>query len=163
MNGFPIQKATLGRLPQYLEYLKTKPKEQHTTISATTIAKALSLGEIQVRKDLAQVSGAGKPKIGYVMQELITDIERALGHGHDTDAVLVGAGQLGQALLRHDGFREYGVNIVAAFDHSEARICPSASLPILSMKSFRIIARRMRFDSALSRLGRHLPKRFAIR
>ena len=59
MNGYFIPKATLGRLPQYLEYLRSLP-EIRRTISATAIAKALSLGDVQVRKDLAAVSGAGK-------------------------------------------------------------------------------------------------------
>ena len=65
MNGYSIPKATLGRLPQYLQYLKSLPESSRNTISATAIAKGLSLGDVQVRKDLAAVSGAGKPKIGY--------------------------------------------------------------------------------------------------
>ena len=118
MNGYSIPKATLGRLPQYLEYLRSLP-EIRRTISSTSIAKALSLGDVQVRKDLAAVSGAGKPKIGYETDKLITDIESHLGHERLTSAVLVGAGKLGRALLDFDGFSEYGVRIVAGFDCNE--------------------------------------------
>ena len=118
MNGYSIPKATLGRLPQYLEYLRTLP-EIRRTISATAIAKALSLGDVQVRKDLASVCGAGKPKIGYETDKLITDIESHLGYERLTNAVLVGAGKLGRALLDYDGFEDFGVKIVAGFDCNE--------------------------------------------
>ena len=116
MNGYFIPKATLGRLPQYLQYLKSLPKIAGATISATAIAKGLSLGDVQVRKDLAAVSGAGKPKVGYELEALINDIERHLGYNKLTNAVLVGAGKLGRALLDYDGFEEYGVRIIAGFD-----------------------------------------------
>ena len=118
MNGYSIPKATLGRLPQYLEYLRSLP-EIRRTISATAIAKALSLGDVQVRKDLAVVSGAGKPKIGYETDKLITDIESHLGCERLTNAVLVGAGKLGRALLDYDGFEDFGVKIIAGFDCNE--------------------------------------------
>ncbi len=118
MNGYSIPKATLGRLPQYLEYLRSL-SEIRSTISATAIAKALSLGEVQVRKDLASVSGAGKPKIGYETDKLIADIESHLGYERLTNAVLVGAGKLGRALLDYDGFEKFGVKIIAGFDCNE--------------------------------------------
>ena len=119
MNGHSLSKATLGRLPQYLQYLKRLPQTGNGTISATAIAKGLSLGEVQVRKDLAAVSGAGKPRIGYITSDLIRILEDHLGHEKITSAVLVGAGKLGSALLAYDGFEEYGVKIIAAFDRNE--------------------------------------------
>lgn len=140
MNGYPIPKATLGRLPQYLRYLKSLPDEEGATISATAIAKGLSLGEVQVRKDLASVSGAGKPKIGYERDVLIGDIERHLGYGRLTNAVLVGAGKLGRALLDYDGFEEFGVRIVAGFDCNENALkignSSKAILPIKDVEAY---------------------------
>ena len=73
-----VPKATLGRLPGYLKYLN-EIKDECKTVSATTISKALGLGEVQVRKDLGTVSGEGKPKIGYVTEELIAKLEDCLG------------------------------------------------------------------------------------
>ena len=116
MNGCTIPKATLGRLPGYLQYLRGLAETKRKNISATAIAKGLALGDVQVRKDLAAVSGAGKPKIGYETDQLILDIERHLGHDNLTNAVLVGAGKLGRALLDYDGFESFGVKIVAGFD-----------------------------------------------
>lgn len=116
MNGYSIPRATLGRLPQYLQYLKNPPAAESATISATAIARGLSLGDVQVRKDLAAVSGAGKPKIGYARKKLIEDLEHYLGYERLTNAVLVGAGKLGRALLDYDGFESFGVKIIAGFD-----------------------------------------------
>ncbi len=110
-----IMKATLGRLPRYLKYLKSIEDEM-PTISATTIAKALELGEVQVRKDLGSVSGKGKPKIGYNTKELIGMLESVLGVDKVNTAVIVGAGRLGRALLNYSGFEKYGLKVIAAFD-----------------------------------------------
>ena len=137
MNGYSIPKATLGRLPQYLEYLRSLP-EIRRTISATAIAKALSLGDVQVRKDLASVCGAGKPKIGYETDKLISDIESHLGYKRLTNAVLVGAGKLGRALLDYDGFEDFGVRIVAGFDCNETVLTKGAKdiLPIRDIEVY---------------------------
>lgn len=122
MERNAIPRATLGRLPLYLEYLKKLQGGDGETVSSTAIARGLSLGEVQVRKDLASVSGEGKPKIGYIKSGLIKNIEDCLGCNRLTSAVLVGAGKLGCALLDYDGFEKYGVKIVAAFDCSERKL-----------------------------------------
>ena len=117
-----ISRATLKRLPTYLSYLKALPSEASANISATALAAGLHMGEVQVRKDLALVSDGGRPKIGYNREHLIADIENFLGYGNSTDAVLIGAGKLGRALLGYGGFAEYGLNIVAAFDANDTLI-----------------------------------------
>ena len=140
MERSNVTKATLGRLPQYLQFLNGLPPGQYDHISATTIAKMLSLGEVQVRKDLAAVSGLGKPKVGYLTSELISDLEDALGCKKLTPAILVGAGKLGRALLEYNGFEEYGVQIVAAFDCNEQVFRYNQTskdiLPIKQLKEF---------------------------
>ena len=111
-----VSKAVLKRLPGYLAYLKSMPDNCPPNISATALANALGMGEVQVRKDLAMVSDGGRPKVGYLREALIDDIEQFLGYDNTTDAVLIGAGKLGQALMGYKGFEEYGLNILAAFD-----------------------------------------------
>ena len=111
-----ISKSVLKRLPGYLAYLKNMPETAPAHISATALANALGMGEVQVRKDLAMVSDGGRPKIGYLRESLIDDIEQFLGYDNTTDAILIGAGKLGQALMGYKGFDEYGLNILAAFD-----------------------------------------------
>jgi redox-sensing transcriptional repressor len=116
MERKEISKAVLKRLPGYLAYLKSLSQNSSPYISATALANALGMGEVQVRKDLAMVSDGGRPKIGYPRESLIDDIEQFLGYDNTTDAVLIGAGKLGQALLGYSGFGAYGLNILAAFD-----------------------------------------------
>ena len=117
-----ISTFVLKRLPDYLSYLKSLPDTAPEYISATTLANALGMGQVQVRKDLAMVSDGGRPKIGYHRKGLISDIEQFLGYDNTTDAVLIGFGKLGQALMGYKGFNEYGLNIRAAFDtHPERK------------------------------------------
>lgn len=120
MERKEISKAVLKRLPGYLSYLKTMQSGTSPYISATALANALGMGEVQVRKDLAMVSDGGRPKIGYLRERLIDDLEQFLGYDNTTDAVLIGAGKLGQALLGYSGFDAYGLNILAAFDTNPA-------------------------------------------
>ncbi len=116
-NLKPISIQTLKRLPDYLHYLQTINNKEVTSISATMIANSLKLNEVQVRKDLAAVSmTSGKPRTGFNINELIKGIESRLGYDSKDEAVLVGVGKLGQALLSYPGFQTYGLNIVAGFD-----------------------------------------------
>ena len=107
----------IKRFPYYLKYLKQLNPEGGERVSASTMAADLKLYEVLVRKDLAAVSSiAGKPRVGFVVKDLIADIEDFLGYNNKDMAVLVGAGHLGKALLSYSGFDEYGLEIVAAFD-----------------------------------------------
>ena len=131
MERKEISKAVLKRLPGYLSYLKSLPDGTATYISATALANALGMGEVQVRKDLAMVSDGGRPKIGYLRESLIEDISQFLGYDNTTDAILIGAGKLGQALLGYIGFEAYGLNILAAFDARPAADATEDGKPIL--------------------------------
>ncbi len=137
MERKEISKAVLKRLPGYLAYLKAMPEGTSTYISATALANALGMGEVQVRKDLAMVSDGGRPKIGYLRSGLIDDIEQFLGYDNTTDAVLIGAGKLGQALCDYTGFEEYGVRILAAFDLYPVANKTDAGKPILPVEQLK--------------------------
>ena len=141
MEKATVSRATLGRLPRYLQLLRELPSEQ-THISAAAIARALQLGEVQVRKDLGLISGHGRPRIGYVTEELIHSLEKALGGDGMARAVLVGAGKLGRALLAYDGFENYGVRIVAAFDSSDRSPLLNGQIEVLPMQRFEDFCRR---------------------
>ncbi|MBQ6832342.1 MAG: redox-sensing transcriptional repressor Rex [Oscillospiraceae bacterium] len=136
MKRSALSKAVLKRLPSYLSYLQSLPEDGPSHISATCIANALGMGEVQVRKDLAVVSNAGKPKIGYPRLELIETISRYLCYDNTNDAILVGAGKLGQALLGYSGFEAYGLNILAAFDVQPAKGQDKPILPMEDMEKF---------------------------
>jgi redox-sensing transcriptional repressor len=86
------------------------------------IASELHLDPTQVRKDLAFTGIVGRPRVGYEVASLITAIEDFLGWSSLANAVLVGAGSLGTALLGYSDFREHGLMLVAAFDTHEAKV-----------------------------------------
>ena len=134
MQRKEISKAVLKRLPGYLSYLKSTQDGGSIYISATALANALGMGEVQVRKDLAMVSDGGRPKIGYQRERLIDDIEQFLGYDNTTDAVLIGAGKLGQALCGYSGFEAYGLNILAAFDAKPSAEATDEGTPIYPME-----------------------------
>lgn len=116
-----ISIATLKRLPQYLRILKKKKQDNIVNVSSTMIANELNLNSIQVRKDLALVSkNDGKPGIGFDVNELINDIEVFLDLNNTKNAIIVGAGRLGQALMNYNSF-ENNVGIVMAFDNDESK------------------------------------------
>ncbi len=126
MGQSPVSRAALGRIPDYLRYLRSIPPGGCEYISATVIAKALGFGEVQVRKDLNAISGEGRPKVGYATGKLIEDLEACIcGTRHR--AVIVGAGKLGLALLDYGGFSDYGLDIVAAFDSDSSKLGPRNS------------------------------------
>ena len=153
MDKCTISKATLGRLPSYLEFLRNLPPDKVPYISATAIAKHLGLGEVQVRKDLAAVSGAGKPKLGYVTAELVEKLEDFLGCNQLTSAVLVGAGRLGRALLQYDEFEKYGVKISAAFDSNERAISLGTKTEILPMNQFEYFCKTQNIKLGIITVG----------
>lgn len=129
-----ISKATLGRLPMYLRYLRELPPSC-PDISATGLARALALGEVQVRKDLGSVCKNGRPKVGYRVTELIAALESALSDKSPREAVIVGAGKLGKALLDFPGFLEYGLKVNKAFD-TDAEKWNDNILPIKMLSSY---------------------------
>ncbi|MBB6479061.1 redox-sensing transcriptional repressor Rex [Spirochaeta isovalerica] len=113
---------TIRRLPSYL-YLVRKAKEEGIEIiSGTVIANELDLEPIQVRKDLASTGIIGKPRVGYKVTDLIDAIEKFLNWDKKHNAILVGAGNLGSALLGYKEFTKNGLNFLAAFDVDEKKI-----------------------------------------
>ena len=144
MENKKVSQSVLKRLPGYLVYLKNMPEGSPDHISATALAAALGMGEVQVRKDLAIVSDGGRPKIGYLREGLIEDIEQFLGYDNTTDAVLIGAGKLGQALMGYSGFDEYGLNIVAAFDVDPGTGITDEGKPIYPIEKLGSFCRMLR-------------------
>ena len=136
-----ISKATIARMPLYLHLLQEELSKGEQYISSTVIAQNISVSSVLVRKDLALVSSeAGRPRLGFAIARLIVDIEKFLGYDNLSEAIIVGAGGLGRAFLGYEGFKNNGLNVVAAFDVSPALIGTSVAgktiLPISEMPAF---------------------------
>ncbi|MBQ2823626.1 MAG: redox-sensing transcriptional repressor Rex [Oscillospiraceae bacterium] len=139
-----VPKPTLFRLPSYLDYLRRKKDEGSSHISTTKIGEDLKLYHVQVRKDLAHIGAVGKPKTGYEIDSLIEKLVAFLEYESVTNAVLVGAGQLGKTLLGFDGFSEYGLNIAAAFDTNKEIIGSSVKgTPVMSVEELPQICEKL--------------------
>ncbi len=134
MNGAGLSKATLGRLPLYLKCLNSLPRGT-ANISSTVIARMLDLGEVQVRKDLAAICGSGRPRVGYDTAVLYRSIKNKLDSDGACEAVVVGAGRLGTALLEYPGFSEYGITVSKAFDIDDEKFSQSVR-PLDELKQY---------------------------
>ncbi len=111
-----IPRPSLSRLPLYYRHLRELAEQNVGITSSEDLGAAVNVPAAQVRKDLTFLGELGRPGVGYEVLSLAAHLEEALGIVNDKEAVLVGAGRLGAALAGYDGFRKYGLDIVALFD-----------------------------------------------
>ncbi len=141
IESMEISKATIARMPLYLHFLQEESSKGAAYISSTVIAQNISVSSVLVRKDLALVSSeAGRPRLGFAIPRLIVDIEKFLGYDNLSNAIIVGAGGLGRAFLGYEGFKNNGLNVVAAFDISPkligTKVAGKEILPLASLEQF---------------------------
>ncbi len=128
MDGQPIERgqrlsrAAAQRLSLYLRCVAGWPTDGDKMVPSRRIADAVGVSDAQVRRDLAALGHLGQRGIGYDAKELAAAIRTALGIDRGWRAVLVGAGNLGRALLKYQGFRAQGFDIVALFDCDAAKV-----------------------------------------
>lgn len=120
MNG-SIPKATVARLPSYLQFLEELP-DSRPTVSSDDIAAATGSTAAQVRKDLSHLENTGTRGVGYDVEVLRDLISRALGLGSIRRVIIVGAGNLGTALAGYAGFERRGFLIAGIYDADPDRI-----------------------------------------
>lgn len=149
-NNKRVPEPTLKRLPVYLHFMKKAKDNGLLTITAPHMGKELSCDPTQVVKDLAAAGAKGKPRIGYNIYEVIQDIESFLGFDQPNEAFLVGAGNLGTALISYPDFKEYGLNIIAAFDNDPEKIRRTESrINVIHMDKFKEMAERLHIRIAI--------------
>lgn len=117
-----VSEPTLRRLPGYLFFLEKVREEGVLNISAPTIGNALKCDPTQVVKDLSVTGIKGKPRVGYNTYELCHALEEFLGFNHVNEAFLVGAGNLGTALMAYQEHQTLGIKVIAAFDVNDEKI-----------------------------------------
>jgi redox-sensing transcriptional repressor len=111
-----IPKKAIYRLSIYHRCLQKLNVNGVETVSSTTLAKAAGVKPAQLRKDLAYFGQFGTRGLGYPVEILSSIIRETLRREHLQPVILVGAGNLGSALLRYHGFEKEGFEVVAAFD-----------------------------------------------
>lgn len=125
-----IPAPAVRRLSLYLRQLERYLADGKTTVSSKRLGADLGVTDAQVRKDFAYFGQFGHPGVGYQVDSLIGRVRRILGTDHIWNVVLVGAGNLGNALSAYRGFARKGFQIVAVVDSDPAKVgLPIPSLP----------------------------------
>ena len=117
-----IPEATVARLPVYLRSLLEVAAAGTTTISSETLAEMAGVNAAKVRKDLSYLGTYGTRGVGYEVEYLIYQVRRELGLTHDWPVVIVGAGNLGQALAGYGGFGQRGFPVAGIVDIDDAKV-----------------------------------------
>ncbi len=117
-----VPNPAVRRLSLYLRHLEVMQRKARSTISSKQVGVALGYTDAQVRKDLAYFGQFGHPGIGYRVDDLIARIRGILATDRTWNVILIGAGNLGRALLAHPGFGPKGFRIVAVFDTDISKV-----------------------------------------
>jgi redox-sensing transcriptional repressor len=119
---FSIPEATVERLTRYLATLRRMEREGQETVPSSVIARHAHVNPAQVRKDLSYFGDFGRRGLGYRVTSLAAHITRILGLEQDRRVIVVGAGNLGAALVGYPGFEPRGFHVVGVFDVSPEKI-----------------------------------------
>lgn len=117
-----VPMPTLERLATYLRYLNELQNSNVDTISSANIEEATGIHAAQFRKDLSYFGEFGKPGIGYNIKDLQARIAKILKVENEQPVILIGAGNLGSALVGYNGLRSHNFNVVAVFDNNFNKI-----------------------------------------
>src|SRR6476659_4572573 len=117
-----VPNPAVRRLSLYLRQLEGFKRKDRRTISSKQLGESLNLTDAQVRKDFAYFGQFGHPGIGYRVEDLIGQVKRILGTDKTWNVLLVGAGNLGRALLAYRGFEQKGVRMTAVFDADASKV-----------------------------------------
>jgi redox-sensing transcriptional repressor len=117
-----IPNPAVRRLSLYLRQLESFKRNNRDTVSSKQLGESLGLTDAQVRKDLAYFGQFGHPGIGYRVDDLIARVRHILGTDKTWNVLLVGAGNLGRALLAYRGFDAKGFRVVAVFDNDASKV-----------------------------------------
>lgn len=116
MERKEISKAVISRLPRYYRYLGELIEEGVERISSNELSSRMKVTASQIRQDLNNFGGFGQQGYGYNVQYLYTEIAKILGLDRTHNMIIIGAGNLGQALANYVQFEKRGFKVVGIFD-----------------------------------------------
>ncbi len=154
-----VSPAVVKRLPRYFRYLREIMRMGKTRVSSAELSQMMNVTASQIRQDLNCFGGFGQQGYGYNVNYLYTKICELLGVGCGFCAVVIGAGNLGSALVKSTMFEKRGVDVVAMFDVDKNIIGRSiADVPVYSMDELESFCNKLSVDIAILTL----PKEFAF-
>lgn len=122
MRDTNIPDIVVSRLPVYLRALTRMAQEGQQVTSSHELGRRLGISSAQIRKDLSHFGEFGKQGTGYQIQYLIEQLRRILKVNEEWNVALVGAGDIGSALARYNGFRNRGFRIALILDSDPSKI-----------------------------------------
>jgi redox-sensing transcriptional repressor len=149
MTPLEVPAPTIARLALYLRCLRACRREGIHTISSAGIGERIGISSGQVRKDLSYFGEFGKPGTGYAVEGLLEHLSEIMRLDRPHDVVLVGAGNLGRALVGYPGFAESGFRVVAVYENNPAKIGQTIGelpVPILDVAALVESSRQMRAE-----------------
>ncbi len=150
MNPLEIPEIVIKRLPLYLRTLKLMADQGQTVTSSQELGDKLRISSTQIRKDLSYFGEFGKQGTGYDIGYLRDQLRKILQVNRRWDVVLLGAGDLGHAILRYSGFEDRGLSITAVFDKDEQKIGrPIAKLKVLDIATLHEVIQEHRIQIAI--------------
>ena len=111
-----VPEPTLRRLPWYLSVCRLLKQRGEQYVSSTRLSKETNIVASQIAKDLSCVNIVGRTRVGYDIDHLLAVLEDFLGFTRIHKAFIFGAGRLGSALMNDSGLKQFGLEVVAAFD-----------------------------------------------
>lgn len=117
-----ISMSVIRRLPRYYRFLKHLRTKGVVRISSTELSAKLGLTASQIRQDLNCFGGFGQQGYGYMVDQLCAEIANILGLSREYRTILLGAGNLGQAIASHMSFEDDGFNLTGIFDSAPQKI-----------------------------------------
>lgn len=115
-EGLQVPAASVARLPLYLRCLEQLRADGIATVSSSRLAELAGVNAAKLRKDLSHLGSYGTRGVGYEVPNLMNEIQHELGLDEQSPVIVVGLGNLGQALAKHGGFSDRGFPMVALFD-----------------------------------------------
>jgi redox-sensing transcriptional repressor len=122
MEGKSIPDIVVGRLPVYLRALERMDEENRKVTSSQELGERLGISAAQIRKDLSQFGEFGKQGTGYSIDYLADQIRQILHLDRVWDMAVVGAGDIGSAVARYQGFSNRGLQVTMIFDNEPSKI-----------------------------------------
>ena len=157
-----VSEKTISRMTLYHCILTDYITKGIDTISSPQIASLLGIDDSQVRKDISFLNNSGKCRVGYLVKELKASIEKTLGFAKPKSAIIIGAGNLGNALANYDNFSNYGLNVIALFDTDKNKIGKNINgKKVYALEELDTLANKTDIDMAILTVPREFAQETA--
>lgn len=158
-----VSEKTISRMTLYHCILTDYIIKGIDTISSPQIASLLGIDDSQVRKDISSfLNNSGKCRVGYLVNELKSSIEKTLGFSKPKNAIIIGAGNLGNALANYSNFSNYGLNVLALFDTDKRKIGSAVNgKDVYSIDEIKKLTSKITVDMAILTVPREFAQETA--